>query len=172
MDSLLGKTNMDTPHSPSISCWALGHLYYQNYLKTATSLWQLGRAKAMETWDEGILILLLTNILANTLQDIIQLITRLSHVAFKRLGVPRNDGGSWSAHPIVVSPTKYTWRPSFNKIQVKPLQFNGYDCGLWVLAQITAVLRGYDITNLREGDMPEFCHYLQSLVLSIPVPGK
>ncbi|KIM60890.1 hypothetical protein SCLCIDRAFT_123223, partial [Scleroderma citrinum Foug A] len=51
-------------------------------------------------------------------------------------------------------------------------QFNGYDCGLWVLAQITAVLHGYDITNLREGDMPEFCHYLQSLVLSIPVPGK
>ncbi|KIM51656.1 hypothetical protein SCLCIDRAFT_142777, partial [Scleroderma citrinum Foug A] len=78
------------------------------------------------------------------MKDIIQLIAHLSHVAFKRLGVPWNDGGSWSAHPIVV----------------KPLQFNGYDCGLWVLALISAILRGYDITNLHEGDMPEFCHYL------------
>ena len=75
-------------------------------------------------------------------------------------------------HPIEVSTTKYTRRPSFNEIQVKPLQSNGYDCGLWVLAQIMAVLRGYDITNLHEGDMPEFRRYLQSLVLSISVPGK
>ncbi|KIN94838.1 hypothetical protein M404DRAFT_50303, partial [Pisolithus tinctorius Marx 270] len=50
-----------------------------------------------------------------------------------------------------------------------PLQSNGYDCGLWVLAQVAAVLRGYDITNLHEGNMIAFCHYLQSLILSIPL---
>jgi len=37
-----------------------------------------------------------------------------------------------------------------------------------VLAQVTAVLQGYDITNLHETDMCKFCRYLQSLVLSIP----
>jgi len=52
------------------------------------------------------------------------------------------------------------------------MQTNGYDCGLWVLAQVAAVLRGYDITNLREEDMGGFRQYLQSLILSIPVPGK
>jgi len=55
-------------------------------------------------------------------------------------------------------------------LQLEPLQSNGYDCGLWVLAQIAAVLRGYDITNLCEGDMRGFRHYLQSVILSIPVP--
>jgi len=30
MDSLLGKTDVDTPHSLAIPCQALGRLYYQN----------------------------------------------------------------------------------------------------------------------------------------------
>jgi len=55
-------------------------------------------------------------------------------------------------------------------LQLEPLQSNGYDCGLWVLAQIAAVLRGYDITNMREDNMHSFRRYLQSLVLSIPIP--
>ncbi|KIN98611.1 hypothetical protein M404DRAFT_157308, partial [Pisolithus tinctorius Marx 270] len=50
-----------------------------------------------------------------------------------------------------------------------PLQSNGYDCGLWVLAQVAAVLRGCDVTNLREADMHDFRRYLQRLILRIPV---
>ncbi|KIJ57551.1 hypothetical protein HYDPIDRAFT_104107, partial [Hydnomerulius pinastri MD-312] len=48
-------------------------------------------------------------------------------------------------------------------------QTNGFDCGLWVLAQIAAVLRGFDITGLQEGDMASFRQYLRIQVLRIPV---
>ncbi|KIO09804.1 hypothetical protein M404DRAFT_130054 [Pisolithus tinctorius Marx 270] len=78
-------------------------------------------------------------------------VRRISPDSF--LAFPRRDLGSWSAHPIIC----------------EPLQSNGYDCGLWVLAQVAAVLRGYDITNLREGNMIAFRRYLQSLILSIPL---
>ncbi|KIN99430.1 hypothetical protein M404DRAFT_30479 [Pisolithus tinctorius Marx 270] len=86
-------------------------------------------------------------------KDIAHLVTRLSLIASKRLGIPRRDFGSWSAHPIALG----------------PLQSNGYDCGLWVLAQVTAVLRGCNITNLRKADMRDFRRYLQCLILRIPV---
>lgn len=49
------------------------------------------------------------------------------------------------------------------------MQINDIDCGLWVLAQITAVLRGHDITGLQESDMNAFWQYLCTLVLRIPV---
>ncbi|KIK14419.1 hypothetical protein PISMIDRAFT_117052, partial [Pisolithus microcarpus 441] len=47
-------------------------------------------------------------------------------------------------------------------------QTNGYDCGLWVLAQIAAMLRGYKITGLREEDMIRFQRFLYMQVLCIP----
>ena len=54
--------------------------------------------------------------------------------------------------------------------QTRALQTNGYDCGLWVLATVAAVFRGYDATGLTEGDMLAFWYYLHSLcVLSIPL---
>ncbi|KIN93816.1 hypothetical protein M404DRAFT_35711, partial [Pisolithus tinctorius Marx 270] len=87
------------------------------------------------------------------IKDISRLISRMSFIASKRLRVPRRDLGSWSAHLIIC----------------EPLQSNGYDCGLWVLAQVAAILRGYDITNLHEGNMIAFRRYLQSLILSIPL---
>ncbi|KIM52698.1 hypothetical protein SCLCIDRAFT_32448 [Scleroderma citrinum Foug A] len=87
----------------------------------------------------------------HNIMDIMQLISSLSFVASKKLRIAQNVWGSWSAYPIVT---------------------NGYDCGLWVLAQVAAVLWGRDITNLREEDMGKFRRYLQSLILSIPIPGK
>ncbi|KIK11113.1 hypothetical protein PISMIDRAFT_123271, partial [Pisolithus microcarpus 441] len=48
------------------------------------------------------------------------------------------------------------------------IQTNGYDCGLWVLAQIAAVLRGCEITGLREEDMIMFRKFLYIQVLRIP----
>ncbi|KIJ09168.1 hypothetical protein PAXINDRAFT_87848, partial [Paxillus involutus ATCC 200175] len=53
--------------------------------------------------------------------------------------------------------------------QTLPLQKNGYDCGIWVLATIAAVLRGHNATGLKDADMPAFRHYLRALVMSIPV---
>ncbi|KAG2753127.1 hypothetical protein P692DRAFT_20723577 [Suillus brevipes Sb2] len=53
-------------------------------------------------------------------------------------------------------------------INVKPCQSNTYDCGLWVLAAMTAVLRGRHITNLQEEQMSDWRHYICSMVLSLP----
>ncbi|KIJ59526.1 hypothetical protein HYDPIDRAFT_100554, partial [Hydnomerulius pinastri MD-312] len=50
-----------------------------------------------------------------------------------------------------------------------PLQTNSYDCGIWVMATIAAVLCGFDATGLTEADMAAFRHYLRALVLSILV---
>ena len=52
--------------------------------------------------------------------------------------------------------------------KVDILQSNTYDCGLWVLAGITAILRGFDITGLEEADMPWFRKYLAGLVMTLP----
>lgn len=56
-------------------------------------------------------------------------------------------------------------------MKTEPVQSNHYDCGIWVLAQMTAVLRGFDITGLHESDMIMFRHYLRVLIACIPVPG-
>lgn len=50
-----------------------------------------------------------------------------------------------------------------------PLQTNDYDCGIWLLASVAAILRGYDVTGLDEGNILHFRQYLEALVLSLPV---
>ncbi|KIO06303.1 hypothetical protein M404DRAFT_46349, partial [Pisolithus tinctorius Marx 270] len=78
------------------------------------------------------------------IKDIAHLITCLSLIASKRHGIPWRDFGSWSAHLIALG----------------PLQSNGYNCGLWVLAQVTAVLQGCNVMNLCKADMHDFRCYL------------
>ena len=53
-------------------------------------------------------------------------------------------------------------------VQSLPLQMNSYDCGVWVLATVAAVLRGFDATGLKEVEMADFRHYLHCLVLALP----
>jgi len=57
-------------------------------------------------------------------------------------------------------------------MKTEPIQSNNYDCGLWVVAQTAAVLRGFDVTGLHKDDMSMFCHYLQVLIAHIAVPGR
>jgi Ulp1 family protease len=45
------------------------------------------------------------------------------------------------------------------------VQTNGYDCGIWVLAMITATLHGCHCTGLKEDHMSAFRHYLHTLVV-------
>ena len=52
-------------------------------------------------------------------------------------------------------------------MQTEPVQLNDYDCGLWVLATIAAVLRGFDVTGLTELHIPAFRRYLHRLVLTL-----
>ncbi|KIL57472.1 hypothetical protein M378DRAFT_16228 [Amanita muscaria Koide BX008] len=78
------------------------------------------------TWSQDIL-------------DIATLISRLQMIA-RTKGYDMDIGGPWTVRPLTM----------------KRLQTNSYDCGIWVLATITAVLRGFDLPSLREKDMGEF----------------
>ncbi|KAG2113977.1 hypothetical protein DEU56DRAFT_874329 [Suillus clintonianus] len=60
-------------------------------------------------------------------------------------------------------------RPWQHDIKLEPLQTNGYDCGVWVLAAIMAVLRGFHSTGLHEDDMEGFRQLLYHLVLDLSV---
>ncbi|KAG2053236.1 cysteine proteinase [Suillus hirtellus] len=53
-------------------------------------------------------------------------------------------------------------------LNIAPCQTNAYDCGLWILAAMIAVLRGRHLTNLEQTQMSDLRHYLRSLVLSVP----
>ena len=52
--------------------------------------------------------------------------------------------------------------------QILRLQNNGYDCGVWVLAAMIAVLHGRHVMGVHEVDIGNLRHYLSVLVLSIP----
>ncbi|KAG2088061.1 uncharacterized protein F5147DRAFT_727168 [Suillus discolor] len=53
-------------------------------------------------------------------------------------------------------------------LNVAPCQSNAYDCGLWILAAMIAVLRGRHFSNLDETQMSNLRQYLLSLILSVP----
>ncbi|KIK12535.1 hypothetical protein PISMIDRAFT_120727 [Pisolithus microcarpus 441] len=91
----------------------------------------------------------------NDVKDITQLICRLSSLATQRLGTTHRDHGDWTAHPVLL----------------EPRQTNGYDCGVWVLAQMAAVLRGYEVTGIEECNISRFRHYLCVLILRIAALG-
>ncbi|KAG1719291.1 hypothetical protein EDD22DRAFT_983371 [Suillus occidentalis] len=84
--------------------------------------------------------------------DIMNLIARLSSIAHQRRGSDYRDLKGWVAQPLIDH----------------PLQTNGYDCGLWVLAAIVAVLRGAHRPGMREEDMVAFRHYVHTLVVRVP----
>ncbi|KAG1799095.1 hypothetical protein EV424DRAFT_1276662, partial [Suillus variegatus] len=54
-------------------------------------------------------------------------------------------------------------------LNVQRLQNNDFDCGVWVLATIFAVVRGKHITGVWEQDMDNLRHYLRTMVLALPV---
>ncbi|KAG1728250.1 uncharacterized protein EDB91DRAFT_1314088 [Suillus paluster] len=86
------------------------------------------------------------------LKDIMKLVCRLLVVAHQRDKQVHIDLDGWVARPLTV----------------KPLQTNGYDCGVWILAAMIAVLRGRHITRLQEEEMSDLRYYLHARVLSIP----
>ncbi|KAF8124776.1 hypothetical protein EV363DRAFT_1177524 [Boletus edulis] len=83
-------------------------------------------------------------------QEVMSLISRLRSVAIQ--------------YSVKFNPEmRFEWiaRP----VELQPMQTNGYDCGVWVLAVIAAVLRGFDMTGLREKDIQSFRSYLHSMVI-------
>ncbi|RDB20436.1 putative ubiquitin-like-specific protease 1B, partial [Hypsizygus marmoreus] len=86
-------------------------------------------------------------------QEIMELVTRLVICA------NRNN-----CHLPVVVEEGWVAQPA----SVRPHQTNGYDCGLWVLAGIAAVLRGFHVPGLCEADMPSFRELLHRYILGLP----
>ena len=50
-------------------------------------------------------------------------------------------------------------------MQSRRLQSNGYDCGVWVLACIAALLRGYETIDISEKDVGKFRARLLGLLV-------
>ncbi|KAG2021067.1 sentrin-specific protease [Coprinopsis cinerea AmutBmut pab1-1] len=59
----------------------------------------------------------------------------------------------WSASPVTLS----------------PLQSNSYDCGVWTLACIASLLRGFHLPAITENEVHLFRHILLQHVLALPV---
>ncbi|KAI9059331.1 hypothetical protein FKP32DRAFT_1668689 [Trametes sanguinea] len=84
-------------------------------------------------------------------QDVFSLSYRLHRIANERVGqdIPSYEG--WEAYPLVET----------------PLQTNSYDCGVWVLACIAALLRGYHSVQLSQTDISRFRSDLLGLIVSL-----
>jgi len=53
-------------------------------------------------------------------------------------------------------------------LQVRILQTNAHDCGIWVLSCVAAVLRGYHLANLTEIDLRYVRRFIYDLALALP----
>ncbi|OSD03347.1 hypothetical protein PYCCODRAFT_1477197 [Trametes coccinea BRFM310] len=85
----------------------------------------------------------------------VQIVYTLSHRLHRIAGErqahhmpPHND---WEAYPLAET----------------PLQTNGYDCGVWVLACIAALLRGYHSVQLSPTGIAQFRSDLLGLIVSL-----
>nr|VWO93910.1 Plasma membrane ATPase (EC [Ganoderma boninense] len=67
------------------------------------------------------------------------LIHQLQRIAAEHENETCSIEGDWKAYPLVDV----------------PLQDNGYDCGVWILACLAAVLRGFTSTGLSSSEVPE-----------------
>ena len=92
-----------------------------------------------------------------------------------------------NGHPLPVSAAEEPWSayPMFKLVcflfflvlaacsfmsQNRPQQTNGYDCGIWVLCMMAAVMRGFSGVEVYEGDMPTlrklFANHIQTLPIT------
>jgi Ulp1 family protease len=70
-----------------------------------------------------------------------------------------------NGHPLHVITENWIAQP----VSVHVRQTNSHDCGVWVLACIAAVLRGYHVTGLTEDDMVSVRKYIADFVCSLPL---
>ena len=100
-----------------------------------------------------------------------RLICCLTSIATRRLGTSRRDQGDWTAHPVLVGFGSNAVYFTNCYLQLEPRQSNAHDCSIWVLAQIAAILRGYDVTSIKEDDIPHFRHFLRTLIHRLTEPA-
>jgi hypothetical protein len=88
----------------------------------------------------------------DSIQDIMSLVSRMVLLANKHHHQLHIINEGWTARPV--------------SVQLR--QTNGFDCGLWVLAGVAAVLQGYHVTGFAESDMPTIRNYIATLVCTLP----
>jgi hypothetical protein len=93
---------------------------------------------------------------------------KLANDHSEALSLLAENSESWTARPISVSGESSSRSHLEYLYQVHTLQTNDYDCGVWVLAAIAAVLRGYHVTALAEHDMRWWRRFVHTLVLTQP----
>jgi Ulp1 family protease len=54
-------------------------------------------------------------------------------------------------------------------LQIRPLQMNGYDCGVWVLAHIAVALHGFHTADMTEDSIAKMRRFLAVLVSQLPL---
>lgn len=103
-------------------------------------------------------------------KDIMTLLTRMVLLANKHGNDLHVHTDGWTAQPVSVSRmASSALHVNINHLlQIQAVQTNDYDCGVWVLACIAAVLKGYQVTGLREEDMGAFRSFMLSLVCCLP----
>ncbi|KAI1790619.1 hypothetical protein LXA43DRAFT_882467 [Ganoderma leucocontextum] len=84
-------------------------------------------------------------------KDIFILLHRLHRLATAHGETPSTLDGSWKAYPLVT----------------EPLQRNSWDCGVWVLACIAGILRGYTSVALTAEGIAEFRQRLVALIYTM-----
>ncbi|KAL0569425.1 hypothetical protein V5O48_012542 [Marasmius crinis-equi] len=87
------------------------------------------------------------------------------HLIMRRLISMAKDHGFVSPFPSLSDLASWTARP----LHIVALQTNSYDCGLWVLWVMAAVIRGFDYAAIEEKDIVKFRKYLARLIRTVPV---
>ncbi|KAJ7922225.1 hypothetical protein B0H13DRAFT_2411706 [Mycena leptocephala] len=91
--------------------------------------------------------------------EVMVLITRLVVLANRNhhpLHISTTDPSErWAAHPLFTVG--------------HPRQTNGYDCGLWVLCMMAAIMRGYQDVHLSEAEMPWVWGVLRGHIRTLPI---
>ncbi|KAF7964604.1 hypothetical protein HWV62_5077 [Athelia sp. TMB] len=85
-------------------------------------------------------------------KDVMRLVARMSTIAQINGHAMPTFHNSWNVYPLMV----------------KPVQSNGYDCGVWTLAGIWAVLGGFEVTSHTEATIGCVQSCLLTAILSLP----
>ncbi|KAG7091663.1 hypothetical protein E1B28_010684 [Marasmius oreades] len=84
---------------------------------------------------------------------------KINHVVSRLIAAAREHG-----HPFSIPMSNWIAQP----VTLQRLQSNGYDCGVWILYVMTAVLRGAMIPNTTEEEIATFRSLLARLIRYLP----
>ncbi|KAI0710611.1 hypothetical protein C8Q76DRAFT_624385 [Earliella scabrosa] len=87
----------------------------------------------------------------NEIKLVLNLVHKLHRLAREHGYSPPSLEGRWCAYPLISPET--------------PLQTNGVDCGVWSLAFVAALIRGYESISISENDIARFRARLLNILL-------